>query len=992
MTTAARACPACRTPLPEEAHFCLHCGTPTPTEPGVPPRTAATEVSEVARVQKALAGRGYTVERVLGEGGMATVYLATDVKHRRQVAVKVMRPDLAATLGAERFLREVEIAAQLSHPHILPVHDSGDANGVLFYVMPYVEGESLHERIRRETQLPVEEALRIAREVAEALAYAHGRKIVHRDMKPGNIMLSAGHALVADFGIARAVGAGGGEAITKTGLAVGTPQYMSPEQASGSGLVDGRSDIFAVGCVLYEMLAGEPPFSGPTAQAIVMRTMTEAPRSLTVTRDGLSPLIESVIVRSLAKNPADRWQTAADFARALGNAEDQLRIGPASGARTPTPMEALGAGPSPAKVWGLFGGIGALALLLVYGLVQRWGLPAWALALAVGLFAVGALVLAVTGRMETRRAAGGSVSGLGSRFTWRNAALGGLGALALWAVVATVLVFRGPAGAAASSGVVRLAVLPFENRGAAADAYFVDGMADQVRGKLMSLAGFQVTARTSSDQYKASTKTPQVIGRELGVDYLLTSTVTWAKLADGTGRVQVVPELIDVKTGAGTWQQSFDADLTDIFQVQGSIATQVAGALNVALGPKEKEEIAERPTKNLAAYDLYLKAKAITGNDPATLRQVIALGEQAVALDSGFVEAWTGLAVNYSLLYFNGTPSPDVAARARSALARARILAPDRVGTHFAARMYFLNVANNSDSAEAEVREAMRLSPNDAGVLRMAAGMEQVRGRLDKAEEYARHALRVDPRARGSKTSLWYPLIFQRKYAEAMTLGREIVAEFPKDINLQQGMSFIHLMQGDLASARAVIRGIPVSRPEVAVYFAVYQDLYWVLEEADQDVVLRLPPSMHDDDRAIWATTLMQIYTLRGDQARARASADTAEVEFRKQLVATPDDPQRNIFLGLALATQGRKAEAIAAATKGASATPLSRDRNVGAYNQHQLARVYLLLGEKEKALDLIEELANIGYVLTPGYLRIDPNFASLKGHPRFEKLIQAAE
>ena len=172
MTTAARACPACRTPLPEEALFCLHCGTATPTEPGVPPRTMATDASEIARVRRGLAGRGYAVERVLGEGGMATVYLATDQKHRRQVAVKVMRPDLAATLGAERFLREVEIAAQLSHPNILPVHDSGDADGVLFYVMPYVEGESLHDRIKRDTQLPVEEALRIAREVSEALAYA----------------------------------------------------------------------------------------------------------------------------------------------------------------------------------------------------------------------------------------------------------------------------------------------------------------------------------------------------------------------------------------------------------------------------------------------------------------------------------------------------------------------------------------------------------------------------------------------------------------------------------------------------------------------------------------------------------------------------------------------------------------------------------------------------------------------------------------------------
>ena len=314
MPTATRACPACHTPLPEAAHFCLHCGTATPTEPGVPPRTAATDVGEIARVRKALAGRGYAVERVLGEGGMATVYLATDMKHRRQVAVKVMRPELATTLGAERFLREVEIAAQLSHPHILPVHDSGDADGVLYYVMPYVEGESLHERIRRETQLPVDEALRIAREVSEALAYAHGRKIVHRDIKPANIMLSAGHALVADFGIARAVS--GGAAITQTGFAVGTPQYMSPEQASGSAMVDGRSDIFALGCVVYEMLAGEAPFTGPTPQAIITRSMTEAPRSLTATREGISPAIEAVVTRALTKNPADRWQTAAEFAKA----------------------------------------------------------------------------------------------------------------------------------------------------------------------------------------------------------------------------------------------------------------------------------------------------------------------------------------------------------------------------------------------------------------------------------------------------------------------------------------------------------------------------------------------------------------------------------------------------------------------------------------------------------------------------------------------------
>ncbi|MDF2770516.1 MAG: protein kinase [Geminicoccaceae bacterium] len=991
MTTAARACPSCRTPLPDEAHFCLHCGTATPTEPGVPPRTAATDVSEIARVRKALATRGYTVERVLGEGGMATVYLATDVKHRRQVAVKVMRPELAATLGAERFLREVEIAAQLNHPNVLPVHDSGNADGVLFYVMPFVDGESLHDRIKRETQLPVEEALRIAREVAEALAYAHGRKIVHRDIKPANIMLTAGHALVADFGIARAVG--GGSAITQTGFAVGTPQYMSPEQASGSAAVDGRSDVFALGCVVYEMLAGEAPFTGPTPQAIVTRSMTESPRSLTATREGVSPAIEAVVTRALTKNPADRWQTAADFARALGSAEDQVRLGPISGARATAPFVAGGSGPSVSTVWTVFGAAGGMALVIIYGLVRRWGLPVWALGLAVLLLAIGALVLLVTGKMEARRAAGGSGTGLARLFTWRTATLGGVAAFGLWVAVATALVYRGPAGASSAGSGVRLAVLPFDNRGAPDDNYFVDGVADQVRGKLMGLKGFQVTARASSDQYKGTKKTPQQIGSELGVDYLLTSTVTWAKTTDGKGRVQVVPELIDVKTGAGTWQQSFDAALTDIFQVQGDIATQVAGALNVALAPNERQEIAERPTQNLAAYDLFLKAKALTDNDPASLRQSVAFTEQAVALDSTFADAWIALGVNLSLLYFNSTPDPDVAARARRAVDRARALAPDKVGTHFARYLYHTNVANDLAAAEAEVTEAMRRAPNDAAVLRMASGVAAQRGRWQEALAHAEQAMRLDPRTRRSKVTLWSVLAPLRKFPEATALGRELVAEFPTALNLREGLAQVYLMQGDLASARAVIREAPaeVPRTALATYFAIYQDLYWVLEDEDQQLVTRLGPAMFDNDRSTWATVQMQLATFRGDRARALAFADTAEAEFARQIQATPNDPQRHLFRGLALATLGRKAEAIQEATLGASFNPLDRDHNVGPYYQHQLMRVYLLVGEHEKALDILETLLEVPYVLTPAWLRIDPNFAALKGNPRFEKLRQGA-
>ncbi len=993
MTAPARACPACRTPLPEEALFCLHCGAATPTEPGVPPRTGATEVGEIARVRKALSS-SYAIERILGEGGMATVYLATDLKHRRQVAVKVMRPELAATLGAERFLREVEIAAQLSHPHILPVHDSGDAHGVLYYVMPYVEGESLHERIRRESALPVDEALRIAREVTEALAYAHGRRIIHRDIKPANIMLSAGHALVADFGIARAFGAGAGPgaAITKTGLAVGTPQYMSPEQASGSAGVDARSDIFAVGCVLYEMLAGEPPFTGPTPQAIVIRSMTEAPRSLASTREGLSPAIEAVVTRALAKNPADRWQTAGEFGKALGSAEDQLRLGPLSGPRTPAPGLGLDAPPSTGKVWGLFLGVSALALAMVFGLVRRWGLPAWVLGLAVLLLAIGALVLVVTGRMEARRAAGGAVTGLAARFTWKNAALGGLGALGLWAVVATVLVFRGPDGASAG-GVVRLAVLPFENRGAPEDGYFVDGITDQVRGKLMSLAGFQVIARTSSDAYKGSKKTPQEIGRELGVQYLLTSTAVWIKDGTGKGRVQVVPELINVKTGAGTWTQSFDAELTDIFQVQGNIATQVAGALNVALAPKEQRELAERPTSNLAAYDLFLRARAVQGNDPSSLRQAISLYEQAIALDSAFVEAWSTMSINLSLLYFNGTPSPEVAARSRRAVERLQALAPGGVPTLSASARYKYLVANDMAGAVTDGMAAIRLAPNDASVLRLASQVESVRGDWPNALAHAEASVRVDPRSLPARRNLFSVRLALHKYPEAIALAREILGESPADLNILQGLATAYLMQGDLASARGVIKSTPpgVTRTAMLWYFALYQDLYWMLAEEDQQAVLRLTPSAFDDDRASWATTLMQVADLRGDKTRVRTLADTALAAYDVQLRAVPNDPQRNLFRGLVLAMLGRKSEAIQAAERGASFTPLSADQTNGAYYQHQLIRVYLKVGEIEKALDRLEELVKIPYVLTPAFMRIDPNFAPLKGNRRFEKLLQGS-
>ena len=270
-----------------------------------------------ARLQAALADR-YTLQRELGRGGMATVYLAHDIRHDRPVALKVMHPEIAAALGSERFLREIRISARLDHPHILTLIDSGQSEGIVWYALPYVRGESLRAKLARETQLSVEEAVRLAGQVATALDYAHRHGVIHRDIKPENILLYEGEAVVADFGIALAVREAGGERLTETGLSLGTPHYMSPEQATGSREPDPRSDIFSLAAVVYEMLAGEPPHTGPTAQAVIAKLLTEQPTRIRTVRAGIPEHIDTALTRALAKVPADRFTTASEFTGALG--------------------------------------------------------------------------------------------------------------------------------------------------------------------------------------------------------------------------------------------------------------------------------------------------------------------------------------------------------------------------------------------------------------------------------------------------------------------------------------------------------------------------------------------------------------------------------------------------------------------------------------------------------------------------------------------------
>jgi eukaryotic-like serine/threonine-protein kinase len=438
------------------------------------------------RLAEALRDR-YTLERAAGRGGMATVYLARDLKHDRSVALKVLHPALAVTLGAERFQREIRLAARLQHPHVLTVLDSGEAAGQLWFTMPFVEGESLRERLQREPQLPLEDALRITREAAQALHYAHEHGVVHRDIKPENLLLTKdGNTLVADFGIARALG--GDERLTETGITVGTPTYMSPEQASGERSIDGRTDIYSLGVVLYEMLAGEPPFTGPTAQAIIAKRYTEPAPSVRRVRPAVPEAVDQALHRALAPIAADRFATTVEFGHAL-----QSPV--VAAAAMPTPV----ATPAASRPTG---GASAAARPAKGG---KRHLPVAAVMLGLGF-----------------------LIGLGVLFAWRA---------------------RHP-GTSGTLGSRVLAVLPFENLGDSADDYFADGVTEEVRGKLSRVAGLEVIARGSSEEYRSTTKRPQEIARELGADYLLTATVRWEKAGGGASRVRGHPRAGG--RGAGT--------------------------------------------------------------------------------------------------------------------------------------------------------------------------------------------------------------------------------------------------------------------------------------------------------------------------------------------------------------------------------------------------------------------------------------------------------
>jgi TolB-like protein/tetratricopeptide (TPR) repeat protein len=661
------------------------------------------------------------------------------------------------------------------------------------------------------------------------------------------------------------------------------------------------------------MLAGEPPFTGPTAQAVIAKRFGgEVPR-VRVVRPSVPEAVDQVLQRALAPAAADRFATAAQLAGALLAAAPAGATPPSDTSVTPR----LVARPRRAGV--------AITALLV--------------------------LTAIAGVLWARR----------SRET--------------------------------APGPVRLAVLPFDNQGAPQDEYFANGMTDEVRGKLSTLPGLRVIARSSSSEYKRTAKRPDEIGRELGVQYLLTATVHWVK-GSGGDRVRVSPELIEARDASTRWQQSFDASVTDVFQVQGQIAGHVAQALDLVLGSAERAALGTRPTENVAAYDAFARGEAaassLTEWDGESVERALRWYERAVALDSGFVRAWLQLTRAHAAQYSNGfDPTPTRKDRTRRAMERVVALRPNGYEAHWAQAVY-AGIMNDLSGAAAEAAAALRLDPTNPELLRLAARVEAASGQWDAALSHLRQAALLDPRSPAVFASLAMRLLGEGRYDEATEAANRAMALDPTSRRNRHVAILVALGKGDFDGAVGVLRFTPAGMDTLGLFtdLAVL-DYGWLLSDAQQRLVLQLPLTAFSNDRTSWGSTLADLYRLRGDTARSRAYADSAIVYQERLVRDEPDHVDQSQHLASQYAMAGRKAEAMKEADRALALVTASGERNLLPYVRHRLARLYVMLGEPERALSQLELALREHSYITPGRLRVDPDYAPLLGNPRFEELLE---
>jgi TolB-like protein/Tfp pilus assembly protein PilF len=869
----------------------------------------------------------YKILERLGEGGMGVVYRAEDIKLKRTVALKFLPQDLTRDSDAkERFIQEAQAASSLDHPNICTIHEIDETpDGQLFICMTCYAGETLKERIER-GPLPIADAVDIASQIAGGLTKAHSQGIVHRDIKPDNVFLTDDNQIkIFDFGLAVLAGQ---TRLTRAGTTLGTVAYMSPEQTRGED-VDARSDIWALGVVLCEMIAARRPFVGEHEQAVMYSICNQDPEPLTGLRAGVPMDLEGIVGKCLEKSASDRYQSATELSVDLNRLARQLE---SSGAQT---TRLAGAAPA-ARSAGRWVGIAAVVIVAA------------------------ALAYAVYSRISD----------------------GEVGGAAPPAADKTMLV-----------------VLPFENLGPPDVEYFADGVTEEITSRLSALSGLGVISRTSAVHYK-NVETPlRQIGEELGVDYVLEGTVRWDRPGDGESRVRVTPQLIRVADDTHLWSDRYDRVLEDIFSVQSDIATNVIAQLNITLLEPERRAVEAEPTRNMEAYQAYLRGQDYLGRSSYSIepwRMAIEMFERAVALAPEFALAHAALSRAHSGVFNVGLEHSQLHVdKAKEAVETALALQPDLPEAHLALGYYYYHCSRDYDRALEEFEVARRALPNQDDILQHVGWIRRRQSRWDEALALHLRSLELSP----LDASLWRETagtyLYLREYDKAIEYFDRSIAISPDHV-ASYGMNALAfwLSTGDLAGARASLEQLPGTGGSFIDYLWFWQ---YVLERdfnAADSLLAASNREMFELVDMSMPSALLRGYVceLTGDDPCARESLEAARALLERELTIRPDDARVHSSLGLVHAGLGNKEDAIRAAKRALEITPVAKDAIRGARHVDHLAWVYMRVGERDRAVETLEQLLSIPSLMSVSLLRIDPRWDELRDHPGFQRLVAGSD
>jgi len=870
----------------------------------------------------------------LGEGGMGVVYKAEDTKLHRFVALKFLHPELTRDEEAKaRFIHEAQAAAALNHSHICTIYEIDEHDGQSFIAMEFVEGEGLKDRIQK-GPLPIDDLVSLTIQIGEGLQKAHEKGIVHRDIKPANIMVTGdGVVKILDFGLARL---GTQTKITKTDTTLGTAAYMSPEQASGKE-VDRRSDIWSLGVMLYEMVTGTRPFTGEYEPAVVYSILHDDPEPVTSRRSNVPMELERIVGKALTKEASGRYPHVEDMLvdlRALRTATQS------HGGLEPQKAAAKGRR-SKALIAGIAAVVVVAAIAVAIAVLPRLFKPA-----------------------------------------------------------------PPPEKPPVADDRKMIVVLPFENLGSPDDEYFANGTTDAITARLASVSGLGVISRQSAIQYKKTTKSIKQIGEELGVDYILEGTVQREKPGDPTSRVRVIPQLIRVADDTHVWADTYDENMIEVFRVQSEIAESVAAQLNVALLEPERRAIEKRPTENLAAYEAYLQGWDYywTTGGVADAELSVQLFQKAVSTDPQFAEAWAGLAVAYHELYWS-YDRPEALTQETEAAKRAQELAPDLPETHLAlGRVAYAH--REFDKALEHFERAQRLQPSGDAAHYIGATLRRM-GRWQDTLNHFEEARRLLPRA---FFLFWYDLGYTntclRRFDEAEQNNNQAISLAPQSPVGYLGKALVLVARnGDVKAAKQVMSEMS-RRASLADAAEVElgQGIMWTAEyrlfpETFTEAFDAFESGPIDRYRRVQPATIATahlaraiVYQAMGDGQSAIARYDSARVSSERIIRSSSQSAYVSVYhsnLGRAYAGLGRCEEGIREGEEAVRMMPISRDAVVGYERLMDLAEIYMMCGEYEKAIDQIEVLLSVPSAMSAGILRVDPIWEPIRTNPRFRRLAE---